>query len=158
MPAVDLPSGVSDCSQMLTGEPVALPSFFQTRASWPGAGTTTVGSMSPPKAAWQTNGAEEVSVNGPVGPVENATPRHSRLVAASSVLSSRTHPPATCCAVGPHVMVDTPAGADQEAGGRTTSAHVGRVGRESATRRQWIRSVDAAVGTLAAQSVVKSRT
>jgi hypothetical protein len=55
-------------------------------------------------------------------------------------------------------MVDTPAGADQKAGGRTTIAHEGKVGRESATRRQWIRSVEIAVGTLAAQSVVQYMT
>jgi hypothetical protein len=69
------------------------------------------------------------------GLVEKAATRRCRLVAASSVCSERRNrrPPGPPRA--PHVVVDTPAGAEQFAGRPATSACDGILGRESGTCR-----------------------
>ena len=73
---------------MLTGVPLALPSFFQSSANCPGAGTTTLGSMSPPRAGWQTSGADEVSVNWETIKAAERAEKASRAAAGGAAASA----------------------------------------------------------------------
>ena len=50
------PSGASACSQMPTGNPQQLPSFFHSRCLVPPPSVTTVGSIEPPSSRWQSSG------------------------------------------------------------------------------------------------------
>src|SRR5260370_33270299 len=66
-PMTERPSGVNGCSQIATGAPTALPSFFHNRLDLPVASGTTLGAMSPPKGVWQTIGQTDRSTHGPAG-------------------------------------------------------------------------------------------
>ena len=58
---------------------------FQYRYSEPLASTKGWGSIDPPRLVWQMNGAEELSMKGPVGSVAVANEMHSSPVAITSV-------------------------------------------------------------------------
>ena len=83
--ANDEPSGESSAAQMYAGA-ADWPEFdFQYRYGAPFASTKGWGSMDPPRSVWQMKGAEEVSMNGPVGTAEVAIEMHWAPVAVTSV-------------------------------------------------------------------------
>src|ERR1700681_1129545 len=81
----DRPSGESNAAQMMAGTANSPEFDFQYRYAVPLMSTRAWGSMDPPRLSWQMTGAEEVSVNGPVGVFEVAIEMHSPPVDATSV-------------------------------------------------------------------------
>src|SRR4051794_34117629 len=74
-PARDAPSPFSGAAHTrdTAGEDPSL--FFQCSHGLPSASTNGIGSIEPPRSAWQTSGPADESVNGPAGDDATATLR-----------------------------------------------------------------------------------